>query len=54
MGFENFYRSVRDQARTTFANPYRSIMLKIKRTKTVRSMEALMTYGTIYETLLLA
>lgn len=45
MGFESYYRSVRDQTKSSFGDRYRSIMLKIKRTKTVRNLEALMTYG---------
>lgn len=51
MGFEDYFRSLRNQTKSTFANPYRSVMLKIKRSKTVRSLEALMTYGNIYENL---
>ena len=51
MGFQSFFSRVRDNTKESFANPYRNLMLKIQRTRTGKSMEAMLTYSHIYENL---
>lgn len=51
MGFQEMYAKLRDNTKESFANPYRNLMLKIKRTRTGRSFEAMVTYSRIFENL---